>query len=144
VLKLASGDSHDGPGFPDAAGAQSAKGPRPRDSAGTLAGPDWELPVRRPRQKQAAAGTSAFDAGDSGQPTAGRPPLPRRVPPSASGRTGRAERSADNDFDFKKRQAPDSPLPEAARSLAASVQLSWRMSRDGDDPPTAGENEETP
>jgi signal transduction histidine kinase len=161
VLKLAGGDSQDGTG-PDrgagartGAGSQSGKGPQPQGSAGTLAGSGWKLPVRRrpardetPDPPRAPARSGASPAAGSGPPAVGRPSLPRRIRPDettsaspdarpiASDRIDRAGR--------KPRQAPDSPLPEEARSLAASVQLSWRTGRQAADTGAEPENEEAP
>jgi signal transduction histidine kinase len=101
----------------------------------------------------AASGPAASDATaprpavpaltDSERPDNVKRVLPRRIRPSASGisraaGSPRAEGPASDRHQLLARQAPPrqapppSPLPEEARRLAASVQLSWRLSQEAD------------
>jgi signal transduction histidine kinase len=62
--------------------------------------------------------------------------LPRRVrpgsQPQAEPGSSRAETAAN------RQDSVDSPVPEAARSLAASLQTSWQRSRQANEPPDSG------
>jgi anti-sigma regulatory factor (Ser/Thr protein kinase) len=75
---------------------------------------------------------------DSERPDNVRRVLPRRIRPSASGNPSapgspQAGGPAGGRHRPPARQAPPtSPLPEEARRLAASVQLSWRLSQEAD------------
>jgi anti-sigma regulatory factor (Ser/Thr protein kinase) len=64
--------------------------------------------------------------------------LPRRIRPSASGNSGapdspnRGDLASGRHRPLPRQAPPTSPLPEEARRLAASVQLSWRLSQEAD------------
>jgi signal transduction histidine kinase len=118
--------------------AGSGTGPSPAEAA-------------QARAAEAAASTAgtteppraAGPAENAAPLPARRPGLPRRVRPdtedSSSGHGGGppARRPASG------KVAPDSPLPEHARSLAASVQSSWRRSQQANDVPQARSEPDT-
>jgi signal transduction histidine kinase len=79
--------------------------------------------------------TPRADAADTATATMTRG-LPRRVRP---GSQPQAEPAGSRPEATTNRQDPvDSPAPEAARSLAASLQTSWQRSRQVNEPPESG------
>jgi signal transduction histidine kinase len=103
------------------------------------------LDLRAPEVLSLAGGGLATESRQAGlapraaadTATAAMPPgLPRRVRP---GSQPRAESAGPRAEAMTTRQDPvDSPAPEAARSLASSLQTSWQRSRQANEPPDPG------
>jgi signal transduction histidine kinase len=145
----------------DAAAAAQAIAPQPGSGRdGAVAG---RLNLRSP-EVLAMAGAAATippvagaPAADAAAPPASRRGLPRRVRPNDTAGSGTAGRTGAARTDTARtntarantarantarantaRTDPDSPAPEEARSLAASLQSSWQRSRESDFPRQAG------
>jgi anti-sigma regulatory factor (Ser/Thr protein kinase) len=121
------------------AAAGSSSGGLPTISTGAGVG-DGRLNLRAPGVLSLSGPRTAPVRATSGPAAPGdvKRVLPRRIRPSASGdlsAPGSPQAggpASDRHRPLPRQAPPTSPLPEEARRLAASVQLSWRLSQEAD------------